>query len=58
MGPLFRIYCRINNFYVYAFYRNPGHYGLLYDFLLFSMNLFKSFDDIAVFVFVGNADIH
>ena len=28
---VFRIYSRINNFYVYAFYRNPGHDGSLYD---------------------------
>ena len=27
----FRIYSRINNFYVYAFYRNPWHDGSLYD---------------------------
>ena len=31
---VFRICSRINNFYVYDFYRNPGHAGSLYDCLL------------------------
>ena len=34
---VFRICSRINNFYVYAFYRNPGHDGSLYDYLLDSI---------------------
>ena len=31
---MLRICSRINNFYVFAFYRNPGHDGSLYDCLL------------------------
>ena len=47
-----------NNFYVYAFYRNPGHDGSLYACLLDSMTRVQSVDDKAVFVFVGHADAH
>ena len=45
----------INNFYFYAFYRNPGHDGSLYECLLDSMARMKSVDDKAVFVFVSDA---
>ena len=31
---VFRICSKINNFYVYAFHRKPGHDGSLYDYLL------------------------
>ena len=34
---VFRIFSRINNSYVYSFYRNPGHDCSLYDCLLDSM---------------------
>ena len=53
---MFRTCRRINNFYVYAFYRNPGHDGSLYDCLLDSMARVQSVDDKAVFVFVGGAN--
>ena len=55
---VFRICSRINNFYVYAFYRNPGHDGSLYDCLLDSMARVQSVDDKSVFVFVGGANGH
>ena len=48
-----RICGKVNNFYVYAFYRNPGHDGSLYDCMLGSMGLVQSIDRKAVFVFVG-----
>ena len=49
---------RINNFYVYAFYRNQGHDGSLHDCLLDSMARVQSVDDKAVFVFVGDTNAH
>ena len=55
---MFRICSRINNFYVYAFYRNPGHDGKLYDCLLDSMARVQSVDDKAVLVFVSDANAH
>ena len=47
---MFGICSRINNFYVYALYRNTG--------LLDSMARIQSVDDKAVFVFVGDANAH
>ena len=32
-----RICSKVNNFYIYGFYRNPGHDGSLYDCMLGSM---------------------
>ena len=55
---MFSICSRINNFYVYAFYRNPGHNGSLYDCLLDSMAQVQSADYKAVFVFVDDANAH
>ena len=55
---MFRICNRLNNFYVYAFYRNPWHDGPLYKCLLDSMVRVQSVDDKAVFVFVGDANAH
>ena len=55
---VFRICIRIKNFYVYSFYRNPGHDGSLYDCLLDSMAPVQSDDDKALFVFVGDANAH
>ena len=55
---VFCICFRINNFYVYAFYRNPEHDGSLYDCLLDSMAQVQSVDDKAVFVFIGEANAH
>ena len=55
---MFRICSRINNFYVYAFYFNPGHDGSLYDYLLDSMSRVQSVDDKAVFAFVGDGNAH
>ena len=55
---VFRICKRINNFYVHAFYCNPGRDGSLYDCLLDSMARVKSVDDIVVFVFVSDANAH
>ena len=55
---VFRICSRINNFYVCAFYRNPGHDGSLYDRLLDSMAQMQSFDDKAVFVFLSDANAY
>ena len=49
---------RINNFYVYAFYCNPGHNGAHYNFLFDSVAQVQSVDDKAVFVFVGDANAH
>ena len=48
----------INNFYVYAFYRNQGHDGSLYDCLLDSMDQVQSVDDKARFVFLGDDIAH
>ena len=53
---MFRICSRINNFYEYAFYHNPGHDGSLYDCLLDSMARVESIDDKAIFVFVSDAN--
>ena len=53
---MFRISSRINNFYVYAYYRNQGQDGSLYDSLLESMARVQSVDDEAVFVLVGDAN--
>ena len=58
MNSVFRICNRINSFYVYAFYRNPGLDGSLYDCLLESMAWVQSVDDKAVFVYVGDANVH
>ena len=55
---VFRICSRINNFYVYAFYCQPGHDCSLYDCLLDSMARVQSVDDKAVFVFVSDANAH
>ena len=55
---VFRICSRINNFYVYAFYRNPGHDGSLYDYLLDSTPRVLSVDDKTVILFVGDANVH
>ena len=55
---VFRIYSRINNFYVYAFYRNPGHDGSLYDCLLDSVARRQSVDVKAVFVFLDDANAY
>ena len=55
---MFCICSRINNFYVDAFYCNPGHDGSLYACLLNSMALVQSVDDKAVFVIVGDANAH
>ena len=55
---MFRICSRINNFNVYAFYRNPRHDGSLYDSLLDSMARVQSVDDQAVYVFVCDANAH
>ena len=48
----------MNNFYVYAFFRNPGHDGSFYECLLDSMARVQSVDDRAVFVFVDDANAH
>ena len=55
---MFRICSRINNLYVYPFYRNTGHDGSFYDSLLDSMARVQSVDDKAVFVVVGDANAH
>ena len=55
---VFRISSRINNFYVYALYFNPGHDGSVYDCILDSMARVQSVDDKAVFVLVGDANSH
>ena len=55
---VFHICSGINNFYVYAFFRNPGHDGSLYDCLLDSLARVQSVDDKAVLVFVGDANAH
>ena len=55
---VFRVLCvSINNFYVYSFYRNPGHDGSLHGCLLDSMARVQSVDDKAVFVFVSDAKL-
>ena len=53
---MFCICSRINKFYVYAFHRNPCRDGSLYDCLLNSMARMQSVDDVAVFVFVSDAN--
>ena len=55
---MFCICSRINNFYVYAFYRNLGSDGSLFDCLLDSMARVQSVDDKAVIVFVDDANAH
>ena len=55
---MFRICSRINNFYVYAFYRNPGLDVSLYDCLLDYMARVQSVNDMDVFVFIGDANDH
>ena len=55
---MFRIWCKINNFYDYALYRNPRRDDSLYDCLLDSAAQELSVDDKAVFVFVGDANEH
>ena len=55
---MFRISSRTNNFYVYAFYCNPGHDSSLYGCLLDNMDRVQSVDDTAVFVVVGAANAH
>ena len=42
---MFRIYSRINNFYVYSCYCNRGHDGSLYECLLDSMARVQAVDD-------------
>ena len=54
---VFRICSRINNFCIYALYRNPRHDGSFFDCLPDSMAGVKSVDK-AVFVFVGDANAH
>ena len=49
---------RMNNFYVYAFYRNPRHDGSLYYCLLDSTARVPSVDEKAVFVFVDDVNAH
>ena len=56
MNPVFRIWSGLNNFYVYAFYRNPRHDSSLYDLLLDSMARVQLVFDKAVFV--GDANAH
>ena len=46
------------NFYVYAFYRNPDHDGLLSYCMLGSMGQVQSIDSKAVFVIVGDNNAH
>ena len=53
-----RICGKVNNFYVYAFYRNHGYDGSLYDCMLGSMGQVLSIDSKAVFAFVGDANAH
>ena len=53
---MFRTCSRINYFHIYAFYRNRGHDGSLYDCLLDSIARVKSIDDKAVFVSVGDVN--
>ena len=48
----------INNFYVCAFFRNPGHDSSVYDCLFDAMARAQSVYDKAVFAFVGNANLH
>ena len=55
---MFCICSRINNFYVYAFYRDPGHDSSLYDCLIDFVARVESVDDKAVFVFVGDTNAH
>ena len=55
---VFHICSGINFFYVYAFFRNPGHDGSLYDCLLDSLAQVQSVDYKAVFIFVGDANAH
>ena len=52
------LFSRINNFYVYAFYLNPGYDGSLYDCLFDSTAQVPPVDDKAVFVFVGDANAY
>ena len=54
---VFHIFSRLDNFYLYVFYHNPGHNGSLNDCLLDSMTRVQSADDKAIFVF-GEADAH
>ena len=55
---MFGICSRINNFIVYAFYRNPGHDGAIYDCFLDSMAWVQSVDDKAVFMTVGDVNAY
>ena len=55
---MFRICSMINNFYVYAFYRNPGDNGSLYGCLIDSMARVQSVYEKALFVFVSDANAH
>ena len=55
---MFRICSRKNNFYVCAFYRDPGNDGSLYDCLIDSMARMQSVDEKVVFVFVSDANAH
>ena len=55
---MFRICSRINNLYVYAFCRNPGHDGSLYVCLIDSMARGQPVDDKPVSVFVSDANAH
>ena len=53
-----RVCSRLNNFYIYSFYRNPHHDDSIYDCMLDSMSLTQISDSKAVFIFVGDANAH
>ena len=53
-----RICGRVNNFYVYSFYRNPHHDDSIYNCMLESMCCAQSSDSKSVFTFVGDANAH
>ena len=55
---MFRNCSRINNFYVHGFHCNRELDGSLYDCLSDSIAWEQSVDDMAVFVFVGDANAH
>ena len=46
------------SYFMFTFYHNSGHYGLLYGCRLDSMARVQSVDDKAVFVFVGDENAH
>ena len=53
-----RICGKVKHFYVYAFYRNPGHDGSRYDCMLGSVGQVQSINSKALFVFVGDPNAH